>query len=59
MCWAVRAQVGGVVINDKTQEILVVKERNGPITKIWKVRLQLAALPAASLLNSLTHSHLF
>lgn len=28
--------VGGVVINDKTQEILVVKERNGPITKIWK-----------------------
>lgn len=54
---AVRAQVGGVVINDKTQEILVVKERNGPITKIWKVLLQLAALPSASLLNSLTRSH--
>jgi len=28
--------VGGVVINDRTQEILVVKERSGPITNIWK-----------------------
>jgi len=28
--------VGGAVINDKN-EILVVKERNGPVTSIWKI----------------------